>query len=569
MPVERLRPTLKLDKALPKEKPEERTKLGLGRDLPGPDISVDMTQTITPGEPFGTRLEDLSWIDSFIMNVRSYIRVRLEDGVLIKMPTEVYQLNRSGLELLERSLRGESINSIATSLGSTDRPERIYQIHAFYCDVRDLLSGSLGDRGAPGNQPPLNTPDSGPLDSEQRGSVSTSQPRMATNVSPYQGSFTRFPVLSEIAITYRCNLACTFCYAGCGTPEASPGNAQRERHRGRWMFWQRWGWWNDRATKRNPAREEMTRAEIFTVIDQLANVGKVPSVSFTGGECTLRNDLPDLIAHARYQKMRVNIITNGVACASRTYVDQLVAAGLTSAQVSLEGPNADVHDRLTQRPGSFDKTLRGIKNLHAAGLHVHTNTTICEENADHLNGMIDLAKSLDLPHISMNHIIPTGTPNLKRHQPLKISYTRIGQFVLGAKAHAERVGIDFHWYSPTPFCIFNPIAHGLGNKGCAACDGLVHVSPSGEVLPCSSFARSVGNVLEEGLDKIWFGKEAQWYKKKRQAHPICKVCTHFDLCQGACTLYWSSMGYGELIRANRNRAAQWFAGWFRNPKGNN
>ena len=24
------------------------------------------------------------------------------------------------------------------------------------------------------------------------------------------------PVLSEIALTYRCNLACRFCYAGCG-----------------------------------------------------------------------------------------------------------------------------------------------------------------------------------------------------------------------------------------------------------------------------------------------------------------------------------------------------------------
>ena len=141
---------------------------------------------------------------------------------------------------------------------------------------------------------------------------------------------------------------------------------------------------------------------------------------------------------------------------------------------------------------------------------------------------------------------------MPRNQRLKVSYSRIGEYVLQAKEHADRLGIDFHWYSPTPFCIFNPIAHQLGNKGCAACDGLVHVSPSGELLPCSSFARGVGNLLQHGFEKIWFGKDAQYYKQKRQAHAICQKCEHFALCQGACTLYWSGMGYEELIAANRN-----------------
>ena len=192
-------------------------------------------------------------------------------------------------------------------------------------------------------------------------------------------------------------------------------------------------------------------------------------------------------------------------------------------------------------------------HLRDAGLHVHTNTTICDENAEFLCEIIDLAKSLKLPHVSMNQIIPTGTPNLPRHEKLKVSYSRIGQYVLQAKEHAERIGIEFHWYSPTPFCIFNPIAHGLGNKGCAACDGLVHVSPSGEVLPCSSFARGVGNLLEQGFENVWFGKDAQYYKQKRQAHAICRKCEHFALCQGACTLYWSGMGYGELLAARDQR----------------
>jgi len=297
----------------------------------------------------------------------------------------------------------------------------------------------------------------------------------------------------------------------------------------------------------------MTAAEVCRVIDEIATAGRVPSVSFTGGECTLRPELPEFIRRARERGMRVNLITNGIACASRRYVDRLVDAGLTSAQVSLEGPTAAVHDRLTQRSGSFDRTIRGIRNLRDAGLYVHTNTTVCDENAGHLTAMVDLARSLELPHLSMNQLIPTGTPNLPRHRALKVSYTRIGPLVLRVKEHADRAGIDFHWYSPTPFCIFNPVQHGLGNKGCAACDGLLHVSPSGEVLPCSSFARGVGNLLELGFQAVWFGKRAQYYKQKRQAPRHCRRCEHFPLCQGACTLYWSGMGYEELDQATRQK----------------
>ncbi len=308
-----------------------------------------------PGESFGTRMEHLDWIDSFVANIRPYVRVRLEDGVLIKMPTEAFQINRSGLALLERALAGgEPIQKIVRSIGGLEHPERIRQVHMFFCDVRDLLSNRMGD----GRQRPT------------------------THVEQFAGSFTRYPVLSEIAVTYRCNLACTFCYAGCGTTDATPGNAEKEQHRNWWKVWRRSGWWQRRHPRRDPVQEEMTGDEVLRVIDQIALVGKVPSVSFTGGECTLRPELPEFIAHARKRGMRVNIITNGITCSSRAYVDKLRAAGLTSAQVSLEGPDAKVHDALTQRPGSFAKTIRGIRNLRDAGLHVHTNTTICEENCD-------------------------------------------------------------------------------------------------------------------------------------------------------------------------------------------
>jgi len=61
--------------------------------------------------------------------------------------------------------------------------------------------------------------------------------------------------------------------------------------------------------------------------------------------------------------MRVNLITNGIRCSSENYVLKLKRAGLDSAQVSLEAGTAEIHDAITKTPGSFDKTVEGIKNL--------------------------------------------------------------------------------------------------------------------------------------------------------------------------------------------------------------
>jgi radical SAM protein with 4Fe4S-binding SPASM domain len=117
------------------------------------------------------------------------------------------------------------------------------------------------------------------------------------------------------------------------------------------------------------------------------------------------------------------------------------------------------------------------------------------------------------------------------------------------REEARRNGVEFMWYSPTPLCIFNPIAHQLGNKGCAACDGLLSVSPAGDVLPCSSWPEPVGNLLREPFRKVWDSARGRWLREKRFAPETCRACDDFVLCQSGCPLYWRHFGYAELGNA--------------------
>jgi radical SAM protein with 4Fe4S-binding SPASM domain len=299
----------------------------------------------------------------------------------------------------------------------------------------------------------------------------------------------------------------------------------------------------------------MTLEEIRRVLDKIARQAQVPSISFTGGEATLRPDLPDMIRHARGLGMRVNLITNGIRAASEAYVRTLREAGLQSAQVSLEGTTAAVHEAITRVRGSFARAVRAVRRFRDAGLHVHTNTTLTRTNlADAAGFPAFVRHTLGLTAFSMNLVIPTGSA--PHHDGLQVRYRELGPHLEEVLRRSRELGVEFHWYSPTPMCIFNPITHGLGNKGCAACDGLLSVGADGRVLPCASYDEPVGDLLGDSFEEVWRSAPARDFRRKFLAHDVCKACEHFHICNGACPLYWRQMGFHELLEAQGERACR-------------
>jgi radical SAM protein with 4Fe4S-binding SPASM domain len=123
-----------------------------------------------------------------------------------------------------------------------------------------------------------------------------------------------------------------------------------------------------------------------------------------------------------------------------------------------------------------------------------------------------------------------------------LSYANIGEIILGLKQQAEDRGMRFVWYSPVPYCLFNPAAHGLGGQSCSAADGLLSIAPDGQVLPCSSFEQGIGNLLHEDFEQVWNRRSARYWRDKQFVPPGCKDCELVSLCCGACPLYWDEQG---------------------------
>jgi len=157
---------------------------------------------------------------------------------------------------------------------------------------------------------------------------------------------------------------------------------------------------------------------------------------------------------------------------------------------------------------------------------------------------IPIAGELGLERFSMNLVIPSGAAGL--NEDILVRYEQVAPVIERVIEKSLGEGVEFMWYSPTPLCMFNPIVHGLGNKGCSACDGLLSVDCNGDVLPCSSWPEPVGNLLKTGFTEIWDSKQAAACRMKSFAHQGCRLCDSFAVCHGACPLYWRHFGFSEL-----------------------
>jgi radical SAM protein with 4Fe4S-binding SPASM domain len=434
-----------------------------------------------------------------VAQTKDYIYIRPEDGLFILRPNRVHHLNKTAVAILSRLYTNGTVPDVAAvvrevAAGYGVDEERVRSdLNKLLVSIAALLRDEVC--GAP-----------------------------AVTSTPFGSHKRELPVLSEIALTYRCQNKCLFCYAESPT-------------RGRQVA-------------------EMNTAEVKRVIDRIFDEAHCPTVSFTGGEPTLREDLPELIAYAKSKGMRVNLITNGLRCADPEFVASLKAAGLDSAQVSLEGPSPQVHDAVVQHAGAFAQTTQAVHVLRAAGIHTHTNTTICRSNCEHLLELVDyVADELHSEYFSMNVIISTGTA--LHHHEEDVTYTEVGGLIEQVQDRAKQKGVKLVWYSPVPYCLFNPVAHGLGSKSCACVDGLLSVAPDGELLPCSSYERGIGNVLRRPFADLWYSRQARYWRKKQFLPPVCQSCEIHHICCGACPLYWEThSGYGELSATAPG--ANWF-----------
>jgi len=116
------------------------------------------------------------------------------------------------------------------------------------------------------------------------------------------------------------------------------------------------------------------------------------NVDFSGGEPTIRNDLPELIAYAKMLNYRrIAIITNGIVLGrENTYLAKLADKGLNDILVSIHGPNPKIHDALVNVTGAFEKVINTLKYAKLTDIRLRTNTTVTTKNFEYIPRLAEM-----------------------------------------------------------------------------------------------------------------------------------------------------------------------------------
>ena len=314
------------------------------------------------------------------------------------------------------------------------------------------------------------------------------------------------PLRMDLALTFKCQNDCVHCYAG--GPHETP---------------------------------ELSTERWKEVIDRLSQIG-VFILTFTGGEPTLRADLPELLLYAQNKGIVTGLITNGRKLKEKAYVETLEKAGLDFAQVTLESHKPQIHDLMTGAKGSWKETVAGIKNLAQSQIYVTTNTTLSKYNAPDFLKTIDYIKELNVAAFGCNSLIYSGKANAVSEE-FAVSFETLKELLPKIHDKAHQSGLKFLWYTPTQYCRFDPVQLGLGIKSCTAAMINMCVGPNGDVYPCQSYFESLGNILTAEWEKIWNNPLAVKIRNREYVEPKCKDCPQLQICGGGCPLELQSGKY--------------------------
>jgi len=271
---------------------------------------------------------------------------------------------------------------------------------------------------------------------------------------------------------WQCNQKCTFCYA---------------------------------AGQKMSNTKELTTEQWKEVINRL-DAAKVPMVTFTGGEPTMRQDIAELVGYAKKMVTRLN--TNGVNLTPEL-VQKLKKAGLDSVQVTLYSHDENIHNALVGSEHYAD-TIQGIRNAVAAGLDISINTPLCKKNADYEN-TLNLIYSMGVRFVTVSGLICTGMAGIN-HDEYDLNSEELFEIVKTAKDFCNNHEMEIDFTSPGLIEIEKLEELGMNVPMCGACLSNMAIAPDGTVVPCQSWLgadASLGNILTDPFKRIW-------------KHPLCK-----------------------------------------------
>jgi radical SAM protein with 4Fe4S-binding SPASM domain len=291
------------------------------------------------------------------------------------------------------------------------------------------------------------------------------------------------PLEVALELTHHCNFRCQHCYI----PDFS-------------------------------APDLLSTERILSLLDELAEMGTL-YLTLTGGEMLLRRDWYEIASRARDLGFSLRLFTNGSTIDPEKA--DLIKTLYATVEVSLYSMDPEIFERITQKNGSFEKTIRGIELLRAREIDVLLKIPMMVHNAAGFERVFEYAERIGANARADARIVAKKNGDL---------------VTLKLRAEPEAL-LPFYRSGYTPCSVPEeaPADPRGGGPLCAAGSRYANIASSGEVRACNILPGAAGNLRDQTFREIWEG--SPWLQKVRsiRRHHLdpCNTCSKFSYC-GRC-----------------------------------
>lgn len=288
----------------------------------------------------------------------------------------------------------------------------------------------------------------------------------------------------EILMGWKCNCNCIFC---------SVGHKLRE----------------DKKVK--------SWSEIKKDIDDAKKLD-AKILSLSGGEPTIRPTIFKAIEYAKSLGFEtIEIQTNGRLLYYKNFAKKLLDSGSTRFLISIHAHNSELGDFLVRAKGSWNQTIKGIKNLKSLGMNnIKFSVVFCKYNYKQLPEIMDFLLQFNANAYHISFVIPDGyVLNNKEIMP---TMTESVPYVKKAIDKVIAAGSEA-WIYSIPYCLM----HGYEQR-------IAELGILDTILKAPGFEASIQ-------------KNRRKYRYKAES---CKQCKFDPICIGVWKNYVNFYGFDEF-----------------------
>ena len=219
---------------------------------------------------------------------------------------------------------------------------------------------------------------------------------------------------------------------------------------------------------------ELTTEEWSEILDIAWRAG-VPHVTFTGGEPTLRDDLPDLIAHAEKNGQVCGLLSDGLKLVDKSYLHTLLNTGLDHLLFLLQPDNKD--------------SWKALEAIMPEDLFTTLHITVNKKTLKAMDETLEKLAQLEVTGLSLG-----------------LADAALQDSMTGVRNKVANLGMQLTFDLPVPYSEENPVAFETASDDVPSGAGKswLYVEPDGDVLPAQGMADQVlGNLLRDPWESIY------------------------------------------------------------------